>query len=430
MDNEQHNAWRPYKVRPFDGYIPHRNEKGDTLPNCCQHHKKIFERTKEWALSYAQELDAVKFAIKTTQQVAYTEHCILSNVSHENGYDIIAGYIEYNVFSYGSPKDYQPYIFSLFGFMKPHFPGDLRFAYETTIRLDRVIFMWYMASLAETDIYTFSIAYKKWYNIFPFELSIFKGLKENYDFFFELMRHDFADYTHETFIEAINDLTTIILSQINTLSLFEDGTLDEPSKVKLELIISERRLQLNNSYSPNAAKKEDFKRILKKWFKDEKKFIDDLTSLKISVHVDPSSTPLQLPVATNEPLVPPDIPIIYDEQAERIWKQLDPYKFSDFLDDKKLNELFIKSLLSKHSGEQFLPYSVALFHEIGFLVHFKDKFCKNKEDSLHKLSKIFEVDYRTFKGNVNVLVPGSKEDSIRYTSIKHLPTIKMELVGV
>ena len=100
MDNEQHNAWRPYKVRPFDGYIPHSNEKGDTLPNCCQHHKKIFERTKEWALSYAQELDAVKFAIKTTQQVAYTEHCILSNVSHENGYDIIAGYIEYNVFSY------------------------------------------------------------------------------------------------------------------------------------------------------------------------------------------------------------------------------------------------------------------------------------------------------------------------------------------
>jgi len=431
MENEQHKDWRSYKVRPFDGYTTHKNENGDTLPNCCQHHKEIYERAKEWAITYAPELDAIKFAMKTTQQVAYTEHCILSNVSHENGYDIISGFIEYNVFSFGSPKAYQPYIFSLFGFMKPHSPGDLRFAYEAVIRLDKVILMWYMTSLFETDIYTFNIAYKKWYNIFPFELSIFKGLKENYDFFFELMRDDFAYYTHETFIEALYDLTDKILTQINSLTLHEEERLDEPSKVKMELIISKRKLKLEQGYAKkNLNKPEDYYRILRKWFKDEKKFIDQITKLKISSSLTNSYNPSQLPNTSHAPLEPPDNSIIYDEKAVKVWKQLTPYKFSDFLTEKKLNELFIKGLLSKHSGKQFLPYSIALFHEIGFVDHFINKFCKDKEDGLKKLSKIFKVDYRTIKGNVNVLLPGSIEDSMRYTSIKHIPTIKKELMGV
>lgn len=411
MDDKHNNDWKPYEVQPPHGFTPHTSENGETLPNCCQRHKNIFERAKKWANSNALVDDAIKFSLKTTLQVAYTEHCILTNISHENGYDTIADFIEYNVFSFGSPKDYQSYIFSLFEFMTPDTPGDRRFPYEASTRLDGLIIMWYKASLMETDIYTFSILYKKWYNIFPFEMSIFKGIKEKYDFFVEILIDDFGGCTHELFVEALNALTSDILTHINTLTLHEENRLDEPSKVKMELIVSKRRLKLEQGYTKDTLNKpEDYYRILRKWFKDEKKFIDEISHL-----IKPSK-------ANQEKMI--------DEEIEGIWAQLCAYKFLEFLQSKGISESLVKGLLLKHKGEEFVTYCIALLHEIGFEKYFFENHCKNKEDGFKKLSQLFGVSSRNIKGNINVLSPMSKEDETRYTSCTHLSTISKELQGV
>lgn len=411
MDDKHNNDWKPYEVQPTQGFTPHTSENGETLPNCCQRHKNIFERAKIWANSNALVEDAEKFIIKTTLQVAYTEHCILTNISNENGYDTIADFIEYNVFSFGSPKDYQPYILSLFEFMTPDTPGDRRFPNEASKRLEDLIIMWYKASLMETDIYTFSILYKKWYNIFPFELSIFKGIKEKYDFFVEILIHDFGGCTHELFVEALNALTSDILTHINTLSLHEENRLDEPSKVKMELIVSKRRLKLEQGYTKdNLNKPEDYYRILRKWFKDETKFLDEISKTVKSSQTNPEQ--------------------LYNDTVIAIWDKLDAYRLPAFLKTKGLTDDQFKALLEKHSGREIMPYCIALFHELGYLDYFLDAFCKNKTDRELKLMKVFDRSDRKIRGNITILSPKSEETSTDYPSITYIETVKKELIGL
>ena len=412
MENENQYHWEPYNVSPLESYTPHQNENGETLPNCCPHHKKVFEEAKKWALSFLPEKEAIKFGVKTALQVAYTEHYITTALSWENAYEHIARHIEYNVFSFGSRKDYQPYIFSFFGFFTP---GDMRFANETSLRLQDLIFMWYKNSLLEVDIWMLREVFKKWHDLFPFGLSIFKGLKENVDFFYELLRYDLGDFTPESFKDELSSLTESILAQINTLTLFEEGVIDEPSKLKLEFIISARRLKLSIGQSTSdSTGPVGYERILKKWFKDEKKFIDEIGHL------------IKPETAESEAAQPE---IMIDEMIESIWEQLNAFKFSEYLRSKGRSEDLAKELFLKHKGSEFVPYCMAFFHETGFKKYFFDNYYKIREEGYKKLGEIFDIYPRSIKGNILVLNPKSTEDRSRYTSGKYLLTIQKELRG-
>lgn len=54
----------------------------------------------------------------------------------------------------------------------------------------------------------------------------------------------------------------------------------EPEKIKLELVLSERKLKLNTGYLQDSENdKKPFIEILNEWFSDEKKFIDEVSPL-------------------------------------------------------------------------------------------------------------------------------------------------------
>jgi len=56
--------------------------------------------------------------------------------------------------------------------------------------------------------------------------------------------------------------------------------LTEPQKIKLELVLNERKMKLKQGYV-NSSKDEEqrYRKILKEWFADEKRFIDEVTPI-------------------------------------------------------------------------------------------------------------------------------------------------------
>lgn len=54
----------------------------------------------------------------------------------------------------------------------------------------------------------------------------------------------------------------------------------EPQKIKLELVLNERKMKLKQGYVNSSQNEEHrYRKILKEWFVDEKRFIDEVTPL-------------------------------------------------------------------------------------------------------------------------------------------------------
>jgi hypothetical protein len=80
--------------------------------------------------------------------------------------------------------------------------------------------------------------------------------------------------------EALINLTDNLLTQINAETLFKKGLITNANEIKLQLVISSRKLKLKQGYkskSPNEGKR--YTDMLKEWFKDEKQFITEITPL-------------------------------------------------------------------------------------------------------------------------------------------------------
>lgn len=116
--------------------------------------------------------------------------------------------------------------------------------------------------------------------------------------------------------------------------------------------------------------------------------------------------------------------------VQRIIDGLANYKFSEFLEKKNYSTGTIYELLNEHSGKELVPHTIALLNETGFLDHFMNEYCKNKTECFKILARIFEVNERRIKGNVNILVnPNSTESETEYTSIKHTEAIRKRIQG-
>ena len=87
-----------------------------------------------------------------------------------------------------------------------------------------------------------------------------------------------------------------------------------------------------------------------------------------------------------------------------------------------LNERQQNLIINLIKTKNNIPYTIALFHHIGFLDHLEQNVFR-KKDALHKkLSNILGIDKsgRTIRGLINCFKPKSKENLSKYTSNNHL----------
>ncbi|UZJ63963.1 hypothetical protein OKW96_16345 [Sphingobacterium sp. KU25419] len=229
--------------------------------------------------------------------MAYTYHCIDQNIDDLNYFKIITDYIHYTIQSYGQfpagfgpPLGLQEYL----EFVQRVVDGD---SIPDKEKRERLIY-WLAERLSlprkradSPDLNILLSTYRQWLKEFPFELTFLNHLKPNFENklpFIERFEQPNMYNNHvaatlvtkSQLLEHLFQTTDAILTQINTLQLYQVGQINEPTKLQLELVLAKRRLQLSVGYSNKSSDdKIKYRRIIKKWLKDEREFIKCLVEI-------------------------------------------------------------------------------------------------------------------------------------------------------
>jgi len=313
----EHFTLSAFETNPIEGYeAPTNKDTGEQFPNCCPFHKSVFEGAESWFLKFPNCCDQHKamvskwwynkanysgIAQKIVKQLSYTEHHISERINIDDWYKDITDYIEYNVSSFGHPAiGLHLYLGNVQHYIKNtnrEIPKDKR------QRLIEFIETYYNnpKEHTKTDLNVLYSKYQKWLKVFPFEISFFTNLKPHFERQLPILngKPETNKYTglakakmhtKGSLIDVLLNLTNNLLTQINTTTLHEKGLLTEPQKIKLELVLNERKMKLKQGYV-NSSKDEEqrYRKILKEWFADEKRFIDEVTPLVKSLPPQPIS---------------------------------------------------------------------------------------------------------------------------------------------
>jgi hypothetical protein len=258
------------------------------FPFCCTHHSELT------TLKEFNRADFVGVPEMVARKIIYTNSHIKNNHQSETYYKDITDYIDYTVESFGQmPGNAEPLYLSDYFF----YITDLleRNTEVEKGRKNRLLeFLKAYRTPTETPKTDFNIllgTYQKWLKVFPFEISFFATLKPHLEKQLPLLngKPETNKYTgiakakmhtKGSLIDVLLNLTNNLLTQINTTTLYEKGLLTEPQKIKLELVLNERKMKLKQGYV-NSSKDEEqrYRKILKEWFADEKRFIDEVTPI-------------------------------------------------------------------------------------------------------------------------------------------------------
>lgn len=303
----EHFTLSAFETKPIEGYeAPTNKETGEQFPNCCPFHKSVFEGAESWFSKFPNCCDQHKamvskwwynkanysgIAEKIVKQLSYTEHHISERINIDDWYKDITDYIEYNVSSFGYPAiGLNLYLGNVQQYIKN---TNSEIPINKRQRLIEFIETYYNSptETPKTDLNILYSTYQKWLEVFPFEISFFSNLKPHFEKQLPILngKPETNKYTgiakakmhtKGSLIDVLLNLTNNLLTQINTTTLYEKGLLTEPQKIKLELVLNERKMKLKQGYV-NSSKDEEqrYRKILKEWFADEKRFIDEVTPI-------------------------------------------------------------------------------------------------------------------------------------------------------
>jgi hypothetical protein len=267
------------------------NKKG--FPFCCPGHSNL-PKVKEFKIG-----DFVDVPNLVARKVIYTIQHFINVADTPDWYKRISDYLEWVLLSFGQmPKDCGEPLFLTTYFVhvedlskrNEHIPAEKKDKIFKMIKALRV-----NKSSPTTDLNILAKTYERWINTFPFGLnSYFGSMRE--DFTKRLLLSDgepqmniysglsrIKMHTKESLIEALVKLTDKLLTEINGVTLYEKGLITDANKIRVELIINERKAKLKQGYN-NASANEDnrYRKIIKEWFRDEKRFFDELSPLLIA----------------------------------------------------------------------------------------------------------------------------------------------------
>lgn len=414
-----------FETKPIEGYeAPTNKETGEQFPNCCPFHKSVFEGAESWFSKFPNCCDQHKamvskwwynkanysgIAEKIVKQLSYTEHHISERINIDDWYKDITDYIEYNVSSFGYPAiGLNLYLGNVQQYIKN---TNSEIPINKRQRLIEFIETYYN-SPTETPKTDFNIllgTYQKWLKVFPFEISFFSTLKPHFEKQLPILngKPETNKYTgiakakmhtKGSLIDVLLNLTNNLLTQINTTTLYEKGLLTEPQKIKLELVLNERKMKLKQGYV-NSSKDEEqrYRKMLKEWFADEKRFIDEVAPIVKALPPQPIKT-----------------------KADILKEQLSQYGFFELEKVKTLSEQSKVSIIEK-IAESGLPYAIAMFDYLQFIPYLEKKHFDRKYKLNREVSKWFDSDNegRAVKGNISSLLKNTTENKDRYTAYKH-----------
>ncbi|MBL7733196.1 MAG: hypothetical protein JNM88_18665 [Chitinophagaceae bacterium] len=274
----------PNCKKRYENAIEVASQKYNAFPACCAPHRRLF--TAPWF----NRADFENFPKLYADKLLHSWHHILHHISKDGWKDEIFDFCEYIIKSFGSfPEGYGEAL------CMGMFIHDLKGLVSTlTEHLDRkkeilkfIDDCYDPKPNNKADLTILATTYNEWYKTFPFELSFLSHLKihfqKNIPFLKSMHTNKYMGLTkgtmrtNENLVALLIKVTEKVITQINTLNLFESGEIFDLEKVQLELILQERKQKLKEGYN-NTSKDPStrYRRILKAWLKDEIAFIKKL----------------------------------------------------------------------------------------------------------------------------------------------------------
>ncbi|RKS92707.1 hypothetical protein BC952_2622 [Flavobacterium limicola] len=258
------------------------------FPFCCDFHKSLIN--EKWF----NKNDFNDVAKLTADKIYFTWDFIQKFVDEPEWEQEITDYLSHVIDTFGSfPVDYGEPLFlgSYLNRVKEMLKGldEKKHVKKKQIILDHVNSYYLSTSKKKqsTDFNVLLAIYDKWFKTFPFDISIFKGLKEKFSKtlpIIEKTRYNkysglaiASPKTKSNLIKLLCNLTNEIVTEINSLKLYEEGKLNDLENYKLEIVLHKRKLKLKEGYQndikePNSS----YRNILKSWFSDEIDFIKEI----------------------------------------------------------------------------------------------------------------------------------------------------------
>lgn len=264
------------------------------FPNCCEGHARLVSFGKY------KELDFDNLEEPTADKVMFTYHHVVNNIENDNWFTDITDYISYAIDSFGSfPTGYgSPFLLSsyyaivknLVDGIPPIFECETITKKELCRRITELLK--YLTGVFEatekndSDLNILLSNYDKWYSTFPFQLDFFSHLREKYQAKIPILKNGRLNkysgntvltlHTKQSLTEYLIETTVSILAELNSLKLYEEGTITNIEKLKLDILLAERKVQLADLGSINNKSRTGYIRVLKKWFKDEAVFLSKI----------------------------------------------------------------------------------------------------------------------------------------------------------
>lgn len=260
-------------------------ERFNRFPTCCVPHSRLLN--EKWF--NLKDFDNTPRLY--TDKLYYTWHHVLHFIEKDNWRDEIFDFIEYILNTFGSfPIDYgEPLYFSAFIHqLKSLIKKGLQDHQSKSDEIIEFISQYGNPKANKrTDFNILISIYNEWYKTFPFELSFFTHLKAHFaahiPIIEEMHTNKYLGLTKarllskERLVEFLVQATEVIISEINTMALYEQGLISDIDQMELELIVQERKQKLKAGYR-NASKNAEtrYRKILKAWLKDEINFIQKI----------------------------------------------------------------------------------------------------------------------------------------------------------
>jgi hypothetical protein len=259
-------------------------DKLDLFPDCCDGHRNLRRAT------WFRKADYLYLPFKLVATLSFTQHIISYYLFHPNWYKEITDYISYCISSYGqfpdgygSPLGLSQYVEDLAEFIKQQ---DLLPGYKKE-RLLNFLYARPTCADEQTDINLLVKSYQEWLSLFPFDLPLFQYLKPYFEKQLPILKGPgqtnhytgltcFQLKTRQELKELLLGATRLMLQEMNSLKLFEQGYFLQPDRLRLNMILAHRKIQLQEDEGTNVSDKAAYIQLLDKWLKQEKEFLHDI----------------------------------------------------------------------------------------------------------------------------------------------------------
>lgn len=256
------------------------------FPNCCESHKNL--NTAKW---FKKE-NYSYLPMKLVTTLAYTWHSISKCIDNPDWYKEITDYIEYTKVSYGQFPDGFGASFGLILYLnnlEKNIEGEKDIPVTKKAKLLNFIRKYSepTTDIDQTDLNLLIGKYNEWLKIFPFELSYFSHLKQYFEQQMPILNGKgetniytgltgFNIMTKKELISFLTSVTLLIIKEINSLQVFQKNQFINANKVKLEVIMSQRKLEIEELNKSEWEDRKEYIKLLKKWLKGEKRFLNEL----------------------------------------------------------------------------------------------------------------------------------------------------------